>query len=122
MTSRDQGITLSKVISTITGWVSRSVIDKHLDIISLKDFGAIGDGSPLNAAVNTTAIQNWVNYISSNTAGGPVGYVPGGNYVFTPPINFPRIFCDIVGDGATRSVFTPVASAAASLFKVDAIT
>jgi hypothetical protein len=54
---------------TGTGAVTRTVQAKLRDVVSVKDFGAVGDG----VANDTTAFQNALN------AGGEI-YVPQGNY------------------------------------------
>lgn len=46
------------------------------------DFGAVGDG----VTDDTTALQNFVNYIVNN---GVLGLIPSGNYLISAPINFP---------------------------------
>lgn len=45
------------------------------------DFGAVGDG----VTDDTTALQNFVNYIVNN---GVLGLIPSGNYLISAPINF----------------------------------
>jgi len=62
-----------------TGAIPRSVQDKERDIVSVKDFGAVGDG----VTDDTSAIQAAVNAVSD---GGTI-YVPSGNYVVSTYIN-----------------------------------
>lgn len=56
-----------------TGAVGRSVTSKLSDIVSVKDFGAVGDGTTSDVAAFTAAV--------ASTAASIVGvYVPPGNY------------------------------------------
>ena len=52
----------------------RTQADKNRDIISVKDFGAKGDG----ITDDTQALQNWLNALSSKVS----GFIPSGNYIF----------------------------------------
>lgn len=63
-----------KVKQPFLGSVERSQQDKNSDTISLKDFGAKGDG----VTDDTVAIQNWLNALSSKVS----GFIPSGNYIF----------------------------------------
>jgi hypothetical protein len=95
--------------ATPTGAVNRSINQKLSDFISVKDFGATGDGT----TDDTTSIQNAIN---SLTLGGTL-YFPRGTYivsdadannaclVITAPIQ-------IVGDGAFYTSIQPAASVA----------
>lgn len=93
-----------------TGAVVRSAQAKMRDVVSVKDFGAVGDG----VADDTAAIQAAINYLSP--LGGTL-YIPKGAYivsdadannaclVVTAPIQF-------VGDGAFYTSIQPAASVA----------
>ena len=59
------------LIKTASG---RTQADKNRDIISVKDFGAKGDG----ITDDTQALQNWLNALSSKVS----GFIPSGNYIF----------------------------------------
>ena len=59
----------------ITNAVARTVSTKLSEVVSVKDFGAVGDG----VADDTTA---WQNAINAAPAGGAV-YVPAGSYSLT---------------------------------------
>ena len=60
--------------STPTGAINRPINEKLQEYISVKDFGAVGDG----VIDDTQAIQNAVNYVGS--VGGTV-YFPTGTYL-----------------------------------------
>lgn len=60
--------------STPAGAITRTINDKAQDVISVKDFGAVGDG----ATDDYAAIQAAINYAKTLTHGGI--YFPYGNY------------------------------------------
>ena len=63
--------------TTPTGAINRPINDKLGDFISVKDFGAIGDGT----TNDTTAIQNAINTVTLGTATGSCIYFPKGTYL-----------------------------------------
>lgn len=65
--------------STPTGATNRTVNEKAQDYISVKDFGAVGNGT----TDDTTAIQNAVNFGITN---GKAVHFPAGNYNVTQQI------------------------------------
>jgi hypothetical protein len=60
---------------TGTGAVQRTVESKLQDVVSVKDFGAVGDG----VADDTAAIQAAIDYVSANPIGGILAF-PDGTY------------------------------------------
>jgi hypothetical protein len=67
-----------------TGAVERTVDDKLRDVVSVKDFGAVGDG----VTDDTTAIQTALDYIASKSVssiGGTI-FVPSGRYLIKAPL------------------------------------
>lgn len=83
------------------GAVARTAQDKLRDIISVKDFGAVGDG----VADDTDAIQKAINAGASSTImGGRAVYLPAGEYKVTSPLVIPEQFITMFGDGMWSSV------------------
>ena len=67
----------STFVQSGTGAVTRNMQDKARESVSVKDFGAVGDG----VTDDTAAIQSALNYcFSSRTS----LFVPAGHYKFTP--------------------------------------
>ena len=98
-------------IQSGTGAVQRNVQNKLRDTVSVKDFGAVGDGS----TDDTAAIQAAVDYVQSVGATDPydptfsgdnnIGRLnfPAGVYKITSPINITKP-CVIFGDGIRRTI------------------
>jgi len=90
--------------ATPTGAVNRAINEKLAETVSIKDFGAIGDG----VANDTTAIQNAINYAisasSTPNAYSPAYLVkvvfPAGRYLTTSTITISNntAFCSLEGD------------------------
>lgn len=91
------GDSLVAVKQPFTGASSRTQHDKNLDIVSVKDFGAVGDG----VSDDTSAIQSAINALTP--AGGRL-YLPKGAYKITAELSITNIPIEIFGDGmyATR--------------------
>lgn len=83
--SASTGSTLVGTINGGTGAVTRTVASKLNDTVSVKDFGAVGDG----VTNDYTAIQNAINYAATLTAEyGPLITVDlvGGQYAVGSPL------------------------------------
>ena len=77
-----------------TGAIQRTVENKLKDTVSVKDFGAVGDGDfSGNGTDNTTAFQNAVNT-------GKAVYVPQGTYKITGTIQLLNGYKTLIGDEA----------------------
>ena len=76
-----------------TGGVPYPVCEKLEQTVSVKDFGAVGDG----VTDDTAAFSNWLTAIS-----GSAGYLPAGTYL-TSPFTMPNNTA-IFGDGARTTV------------------
>jgi len=71
-----------------TGASQRTVLDKLRDVVSVKDFGAVGDGT----ADDTAAIQAAITYAAStvNGAAGKEVLLPTGTYLISSRITLPN--------------------------------
>ena len=72
-----------------TGAVSRSVQNKLEDTVSVKDFGAVGDGTTDDTAAINNAIASLTYLAGTQTANGSTGgevYFPAGRYKITDTI------------------------------------
>jgi hypothetical protein len=76
-----------------SGAVPRSVNSKLRDTVSVKDFGAVGDGVTNDAP----AIQAAINAVSA--LGGGRVYIPQGSYLINNTITVTQPFIHIAGDG-----------------------
>ena len=83
--------------------VARSAQDKMRDTVSVKDFGAVGDG----VANDTAAIQAAINYAGS-TGGGTV-YFPAGDYKISSTLTITANNVYLRGAGRDASTIVPVA-------------
>lgn len=78
--------------SVPTGGVARTQADKNKDLVSVKDFGAKGDG----IADDTLAIQAAITSLSPQ--GGRL-YLPKGSYVISSELKVNNMPIEIFGDG-----------------------
>ena len=62
-----------------TGTSNRTISQKFEEVVSVKDFGATGDG----LTNDTTAIQDAIDYVSALTNGGALHF-PAGTYLVDP--------------------------------------
>lgn len=88
--------------------IDREIADKLEDFISVKDFGAKGDGN----TDDTSSFKSAIDYISTN--GGGKLYIPSGHYILsssfttdngqnsiiTIPTSTTQVRIEIIGDGA----------------------
>jgi hypothetical protein len=79
-----------------TGASVRNLQDRGRETISVKDFGAVGDG----VADDTAAIQGAINYASIFTRGA-TPFLPAGRYKITSTITLEYNRAGLKGDGAT---------------------
>ena len=95
------GVATAGWTQTGTGAVSRTVDSKLKDVVSVKDFGAVGDG----VANDSAAIQAAVNT-------GKKVYIPSGTYLCNVVITNKTI---IEGDGSTATILIPFSVTTAAL-------
>lgn len=92
--------------SSLVGYVpasgppGRTVQAKLRDVVSVKDFGAVGDGT----TDDTNALRAAIAYCeSAEQYGGRALYIPGGRYLITGALTLSKEFITIFGDGAWES-------------------
>lgn len=90
------GSTLIGFINGAAGTVKRSVQDKLKDTVSIKDFGAVGDG----VADDSTAFNSAVSYL--NSLGGGCLYMPRGIYKLSN-CQIPYSYISIKGCGTNAT-------------------
>lgn len=79
--------------NTPTGSVSRTQLSKNNDILSVKDFGAVGDGSTDDtAAINLAMAQSTIG--TSSTPGVCI-FFPNGIYRITAALSYSHTICAI---------------------------
>jgi hypothetical protein len=78
-----------------TNAVPYPVCEKLEQTVSVKDFGAVGDG----VTDDTAAVQAAIN---AATAAGKNLYVPKGTYKLTAQL---QVTCGLVGDGSSQTLF-----------------
>jgi hypothetical protein len=81
-----------------TGGTNRSVASKFLDRVSVKDFGATGNG----VTDDTTAIQNAISYVQQ--IGGGVVFFPAGTYLVSTTLNVTANGVTLQGDNRIGTV------------------
>jgi len=91
------GATTINFTQPYTGAVTRTVTSKLLDTVSVKDFGAVGDG----VNNDTAAIQAALNAMG-NKGGGSV-YIPAGVYNTTNVVLVPS-YVNFYGDGIGKTI------------------
>jgi hypothetical protein len=90
------GFRQSNASGNLTGAVGRTVHTKLQESVSVKDFGAVGNGV-------TDDTEAFILAIASVTAGGSRLYVPEGTYIITSTLTVDG-FVNIEGDGILNTV------------------
>lgn len=93
-----KGAALVGFLQAGAGAVGRTMLDKAREVVSVKDFGAVGDG----VTDDTAAIQAAIDAVYAGSLQGGSLYFPKGNYLVTSSIHQrPRV--NFVGDGSRKS-------------------
>jgi hypothetical protein len=100
-----------------TGAVARSVASKFGDVVSVKDFGAVGDGNISTGAGtdNTAAFQAAINNSGANAA----IYVPPGIYKLASQVTIPSGKTIFGTGGYSTILLAPAAFTADGLVKAN---
>lgn len=110
------GSSLVGFLQAGAGAISRTVQSKFRDLVSVKDFGAVGDG----VTNDYSAFQTAINTLMS--AGGGTLFIPAGTYKITGQLTQDRSSNTSLGVvslvGAGRTAVTIIHSGATSLFSV----
>jgi len=103
----DNGALASSTGSSLVGYkegatssVLRTVQSKLQETVSVKDFGAVGNGTTDDTAAIQAAITAAIN------AGGGKVYLPAGNYLISSTLNITGNDITIVGDGMNTTLIT----------------
>jgi hypothetical protein len=97
------GVNTSATTVTATGTTtSRTLANRFADILNVKDFGAVGDGT----TDDTAAIQAAIT--SAQTSGGRIVFLPNGSYKITSEllISNSGVYLQGEGAGVTKIVAT----------------
>jgi hypothetical protein len=92
-------------------FVQRSLQDRLDDIVSVRSFGAVGDG----ITDDTDAIQRAIDqlYINTATSGNPKSRVKlvfeAGNYILSDELRIPP-YAHLIGDGIDSTIITQISN------------
>lgn len=111
-----KGDALIGVKLDVTGGVARTQHDKNAELVSAKDFGAVGDG----VANDTVALQAFLTYCYTYTK---AGHVPAGTYLtndLNVQITGGRLngSLKIYGDGINASIIKQKATAVSHVLRL----
>jgi hypothetical protein len=105
------GMTTIGFLQSGTSAVLRTAQDKMRENISVKDFGAIGNG----VADDTAAIQATINAAASQGLGASV-YFPTGQYRITAALTITNTKVTLIGEGIDSSIIRQVTASADGVF------
>lgn len=88
-----------------TGSVTTTVQAKLRQTVSVKDYGAVGDGT----TDDTTAIQNTISAVGA--AGGGTVFFPTGTYKISSKLTINTNAVFLTGEGRRASILAPIAMA-----------
>ena len=91
--------------------VERTLQSKLDDVVSVRDFGAFGDGTDQTEKLQRAIDQLFINSATKGLYSSRVTLrIPAGEYLLTQPLYIPP-YANIVGDGIDKTVINAAASA-----------
>ncbi len=102
-TAIGKGSALIGFLPSGTGAAAITVQDKLREVVSVKDFGALGDGSNDDTAEIQAAIDYAETLAGSGTNRGAVVYFPPGQYLVTAPLTITTSRVALRGAGSFQS-------------------
>ena len=111
-TNDNDAVTVQQFTQAGSGAVQRTVESKLRDVVSVKDFGAVGDGVTDDTAAIQAAID--ANYVSVVLPDGnvnespPIVYFPYGTYIISSPLRLTS-YTTIKGAGRGKTILSPAA-------------
>lgn len=96
--------------------VERTIQEKLDDIVSVRDFGAAGDGTDQTLAIQRAVDQLYLGASKGLASGRPKLYMPEGEYLISTPIYIPP-YATVIGAGKDKTIIN--ATGAHAFFTVN---
>tara|TARA_R110001592_G_scaffold358984_1_gene664638 strand:+ start:4739 stop:6361 length:1623 start_codon:yes stop_codon:yes gene_type:complete len=107
------------IVTGATGNVSRTLQQRLDDYVSVKEFGATGDGSTADVVAIQRALDELYSDTDQNDARARrILFFPAGNYLISASLTIPP-YAHLVGEGADKTIITNSASAPAMVTEDD---
>ena len=104
--------------STPAGAVNRNFNEKLNEIVSVKDFGAVGNGAIVAGAVTGTNDTDAINAAIAACGSNSTLYFPAGMYIITPG-GLDPLSCSVYGPAATAIASTWSTGGGEAIFVLD---
>jgi hypothetical protein len=96
--------------ATSTTPIARNLQDRLDDIVSIRSFGALGDGTECSDAFQRALDQLYLNTNKANPSSRVILYVEPGEYLFNKPVYIPP-YATIIGAGVNKTIISHTADA-----------